>query len=86
MFCPVCKKAITEAVSRCTCGFEFVDELRQKLSFYFVLKNEFENLVSSGKQLNLQIQSLNGKLINYQKEIQAEIDAWPRARKGTRRD
>jgi uncharacterized membrane protein len=74
MFCPVCKKAVTEAVSRCTCGFEFVDELRQKLSFYFVLKNEFENLVSSGKQLNLQIQSLNGKLINYQKEIQAEID------------
>jgi uncharacterized membrane protein len=75
MFCPVCKKAITEAVSRCsTCGFEFVNELQQKLRFYFILKNEFDNLVSSGKQLNLQIQSLNGKLISYQKEIQAEID------------
>ncbi len=75
MFCPVCQKAITEAVSRCsTCGFEFVNELQQKLRFYFILKNEFDDLVSSGKQLNLQIQSLNGKLINYQKEIQAEID------------
>jgi uncharacterized membrane protein len=75
MFCPACKKAITEAVSRCsTCGFEFVNELQQKLRFYFILKNEFDNLVSSGKQLNLQIQSLNGKLISYQKEIQAEID------------
>ena len=74
MFCPACKKALTEAVPNCsTCGFEFGIELQHRLRFYFTLKNELNNLIASGKHLNLQIQSFSGKLIDYQKEIQAEI-------------
>ncbi len=87
MFCPVCKKAFTEAVSTCsTCGFEFVDELQQKLRFYFILKNEFDYLISSGKQLDRQIESLSGRLIEYQKEFQAEIDELALAREKEREE
>ena len=87
MFCPVCKKAFTEAVSRCgTCGFEFVDELQHKLRFYFILKNELDYLISSGKQLDLRIQSLSGKLIEYQNEIQADIDELALAREKEREE
>ncbi|NWF91715.1 MAG: DUF2339 domain-containing protein [Syntrophaceae bacterium] len=75
MFCPTCKQELTEAVSKCrTCGFEFANELQPRLRFYFILKDELNNLVSSGKQLNLRIQSLSATLAEYGKEIQAEID------------
>jgi uncharacterized membrane protein len=75
MFCPGCKKALTEAVSRCgTCGFEFANELQEKLHFYFILKNESNNLISIGKQLDREVQSLSGRLIEYRDEIRAEIE------------
>lgn len=87
MFCPACKKALTEAVSRCsTCGFEFAEQLHEKLRFYFILKNEFDNLGSIGKQLDRQIQSLSGRLIEYQKEIQADIGELALAREKEREE
>jgi len=74
MFCPICKKALTESTSNCrVCGFKFGTTVQQKLDLYFILKNELDNLTSSGKQLNLQIQSLSAKITGYQKEIQREI-------------
>jgi len=75
MFCPACRKELTEAVSRCsTCGFEFIEELQQKLRFYFTLKNEFDNLASIGKQFHREIQSFSGRLIEYRNEIRAETE------------
>lgn len=74
MFCPKCKQAITEATSNCrVCGFKFGTGIQKKLDLYFILKNELENLTSSGKQLQLQIQSLSAKIAAYQKEIGGEI-------------
>jgi uncharacterized membrane protein len=87
MFCPVCKKALTEATSTCgMCGLELGYEVREKLRLYFILKNELDNLISSSKQLNLQIQSLNGTIIEYQKEIQWEIDQLALERKKERKE
>ena len=74
MFCPKCKLAITEATLNCRlCGFKFGTGIQKKLDLYFILKNELENLTSSGKQLQLQIQSLSAKIVAYQKEIDGEI-------------
>jgi len=74
MFCPRCKQAITEATLNCRlCGFKFGSGIQKKLDLYFILKNELENITSSGKQLQLQIQSLSAKIVAYQKEIYGEI-------------
>ena len=75
MFCPICKKMVAEATSACsTCGLTFGNEVQQKLHLYFILKKELENLTSSSKHLDLQIQSLRGKITEYQKEIQLQIE------------
>ena len=75
MCCPICKKTIAEAMSTCSaCGMPFGDDVRQKLRLYFILKNELENLTSSSRQLGLQIHSLRGKITEYQKEIQSQIE------------
>ncbi len=75
MFCPVCKRTVTEATSGCrTCGLLFSNEVQQKLRLYFILKKELEDLASGSKQLDLQIHSLRGKITDYQKEIQSEIE------------
>ncbi len=75
MFCPICKNMITEPTFGCrTCGLSFGNEIQQKLRLYFILKKELENLSSSGKQLALQILSLTGRITEYQKEIQSEIE------------
>ncbi len=66
---------VTEATFGCrTCGLSFSNEIQQRLRLYFILQNELENLTSSSKQLDFQIQSLRGKITEYQKEIQTEIE------------
>lgn len=75
MFCPICKKMVTEPTSGCrTCGLQFGDDIQQRLRLYFILEKELENLTSSSRQLDLQIHSLRGKITEYQKEIQSQIE------------
>jgi len=75
MFCPICKKTVAEAMSACSgCGLPFGNDIQQRLRLYFILEKELENLTSSSRHLDLQIHSLRGKITEYQKEIQSQIE------------
>ena len=83
MFCPICKKMVTEPTSGCrTCGLQFGDDIQQRLRLYFILEKELENLTSSSRQLDLQIHSLRGKITEYQRDPVANRKIGPGAQKG----
>ncbi len=76
MNCPKCKGAVTHPGEFCVaCGFRFGKELSEQLSFYFDLKQEFEQFRSFQSDLRDGIEKVAGKIQTYEALIGRDLDA-----------
>ena len=74
MNCPTCRSAITKPGKFCvSCGHDFGDELYGKLSFYFVLKDEFEELGKVQDSFSARLAALFAKIQDYEALLEADL-------------
>jgi uncharacterized membrane protein len=74
MNCPSCRSDITKPGRFCvSCGHDFGDELSNKLSFYFGLKDEFEELGRVQDSLSTGLANIFTKIQNYEKLLEADL-------------
>jgi len=73
--CPKCKSAVTHPGEYCVaCGFRFGKEVSERLSFYFDLKQEFEQFRSFQSDLRDGIEKVAGKIQTYEALIGRDLD------------
>ncbi len=74
MNCPKCRRAITSVGRYCvSCGHDFGDELFNKLSFYFGLKDEFEELGKVQDSFSAGLGKISAKIRNYEALLEADL-------------
>src|SRR3990172_1099374 len=74
MNCPTCRSAITKPGKFCvSCGHDFGDELYGKLSFYFGLKDEFEELGKVQDSFSARLATIFVKIQNYEALLEADL-------------
>ncbi|MEW6714352.1 MAG: DUF2339 domain-containing protein [Nitrospirota bacterium] len=75
MNCPQCSRDIQTALKTCdSCGYTFHDEMYDRLSFYFDLKSERDNLDSIRDRAISDIKKLNSKVFKYEARLSADIE------------
>ena len=74
MNCPTCRSAITKPGKFCvSCGHDFGYELYGKLSFYFGLKDEFEELGKVQDSFSARLATIFVKIQNYEALLEADL-------------
>jgi hypothetical protein len=76
MNCPKCGNAIVIPERYCDCGQDFGEELYDKFSFYFGLKDEFEKLTKLQNSLYVGIANVSSKIQRYEAVLTRELDKW----------
>jgi uncharacterized membrane protein len=74
MNCPKCRHAVTSAGRYCvSCGHDFGEALYTKLSFYFGLKDEFEELGKVQDSFSTGLAKISEKIQNYEAFLEADL-------------
>ena len=75
MNCPKCGTAITKLGRYCgSCKYDFGEELFDKLTFYFGLKDEFNQLTKLQNSLYVGIANVAAKIQRYEEVLRNDLE------------
>jgi len=80
MNCPGCGSAIITLKRSCGCGYDYGEELYDKFSFYFGLKDELDKLTKLQNSLYAGIANVSLKIQKYEEVLRRDLAALPSAR------
>jgi len=87
MNCPGCGSPIMSLKRSCGCGYDYGEELYDKFSFYFGLKDELDKLTKLQNSLYAGIANVSQKIQKYEEVLQRDLQSLPLAasKKGKRK-
>ena len=75
MNCPKCATAISKLGRYCgACGYDFGEELFDKFTFYFGLKDEFDKLTKLQNSLYAGIANVSAKIQRYEEVLRGDLE------------
>lgn len=75
MNCPQCGSAILKLGRHCgSCKYDFGEELFDKLTFYFGLKDEFNRLTKLQNSLYVGIANVSAKIQRYEEVLRRDLE------------
>ena len=86
MNCPKCGSDISKLVRYCgSCKYDFGEELFDKFTFYFGLKDEFNRLTKLQNSLYAGIANVSAKIQRYEEVLRRDLERAPVPEKPARR-